>query len=89
MYDPPLIDLVAFIQALVANGKCLGGAKSSLCSLKFVASLMGWKAWLDTLAHPVILAWCESPATGVPCKEALPLPLCGCMLPLKRKSMKI
>ena len=75
VYDPPLIDLVAFIQALVANGKCLGGAKSSLCSLKFVASLMGWKAWLDTLAHPVILAWCESPATGVPCKEALPLPL--------------
>eukprot|EP00435_Cladocopium_sp_Y103_P058443 s1619_g20.t1 len=75
VYDPPLIDLVAFIQALVANGKCLGGAKASLCSLKFVASLMGWKAWLDTLAHPVILAWCEPSATGLPCKEALPLPL--------------
>jgi len=75
VYDRPLIDVVAFIQVLVANGKCLGGAKSSLCSLKFDASLMGWKAWLDTLAHPVILAWCESPATGVPCKEALPLPL--------------
>ena len=73
--DPPLIDLVAFTQALMVNGKCLGGAKTSLCSLKFVASLMGWKVWLGTLAHPVILAWCEPSATQVPCKEALPLSL--------------
>ena len=36
---------------------------------------MGWGAWLTTLGHSVVVAWCEPQASLSPRKEALPLPL--------------
>ena len=74
-YNPPLMDFVGYVQALLYNGKTARGAKNGIASLKFVAALMGWGAWLTTLGHSVVVAWCEPQASLSPRKEALPLPL--------------
>ena len=75
LFAPPLPDLVAFIRALVENGKTVGGAKAVLGALKFVASLMRWDDWLETLSSPIVLAWCNADKSWKARKEAVPLPL--------------
>lgn len=67
--------MVAFLQGLVTNGKSKGGAKNTLCALKFVATLMGWQNWVDMLSKPVVTVWCDSSMSRQARKEALPLPL--------------
>ena len=75
VFEPPEGDMVACLQGLVTNGKSKGGAKNTLCALKFVATLMGWQNWVDMLSKPVVTVWCDSSMSRQARKEALPLPL--------------
>ena len=61
-----------FLQALAEVGH-----RAATCagSLRFVASILGHKGWIDHFADPVVKAWCSSKAGKLAKKEALPLPL--------------
>lgn len=72
MYDPPLLDLVAFTRA---SGKTAAGGKGALSALKFAAGLTGRKDWLESLSSPVVSAWCKPLMGRQARREALPLPL--------------
>ena len=63
--------LVLFLQALAEAGH----APAAASSLRFVASILGHKCWIEQLADPVVKAWCSSKAKKLVQKEALPLPL--------------
>ena len=60
-----------FLQALAEAGHVPAAAGS----LRFVASILGHKCWVEQLADPVVKAWCSSKAKKLVKKEALALPL--------------
>lgn len=58
--------LVLFLQALAEAGH----APAAASSLRFVASILGHRCWIEQFADPVVKAWCSSKAKKLVKKEA-------------------
>ena len=67
--------LAVTASAFLASLGWAGHAPAAASSLRFVASILGHKCWIEQLADPVVKAWCSSNAKKLVQKEALPLPL--------------
>ena len=74
VFAPPSFDMIGFCEELLVSGRSASGAKNVINSLKFVATLAGWRNFHEVLSCRVVQAWRE-PEFRPDRREALPLPL--------------
>ena len=70
--EPDLASVVSFLRT---NAEAGHSCAAPVASMKFVASLLGWKQLITILDNTVVAAWCAPLPSRQVRKEALPLPL--------------